>query len=57
MEGEHSVYTVQYVYKLGYTDKKEKKIFLINKEIQIGSVAKSYRRKGFLIYALFMNPA
>jgi hypothetical protein len=38
------------VYNLEYTDKKEKKIFLINKEIQNGSVAKSYRRKGFLIY-------
>ncbi len=41
------------MYKLGYTDKKEKKIFLINTKIQIGSVAKSYRRKawkGFLIY-------
>jgi hypothetical protein len=38
------------VYKLGYTDKKEKKNFLINKEIQIGLIAKSYRRKGFLIY-------
>jgi hypothetical protein len=35
-----------------YTDKKEKKIFLIFvcKEIQIGAVAKSYMRKGFLIY-------
>jgi hypothetical protein len=32
------------------TDKKEKKIFLIYKEIQMGSVAKSYMRKGFLIY-------
>jgi hypothetical protein len=31
------------------TDKKEKKIFLINKEIQSGPVAKSYIRKGFLI--------
>ncbi len=30
--------------------KKEKKIFLIYKEIQIGEVAKSYMRKGFLIY-------
>ncbi len=29
---------------------KEKKIFLINKEIQKGSGAKSYMRKGFLIY-------
>jgi hypothetical protein len=32
------------------TDKKEKEIFLIYKEIQMGSVAKSYMRKGFLIY-------
>jgi hypothetical protein len=35
---------------LTYTDKKEKEIFLIYKEIQRGSVAKSYMRKGFLIY-------
>ncbi len=33
-----------------HTNKKEKKIFLIYKEIQTGSVAKSYMRKGFLIY-------
>ncbi len=33
-----------------YTDKKAKKIFLIYKNIQMGSVAKSYMRKGFLIY-------
>jgi hypothetical protein len=33
-----------------YTDEKEKKIFLIYKEIQNGAVAKSYMRKGFLIY-------
>jgi hypothetical protein len=33
-----------------YTDKKEKKIFLIYKEIQTGAVARSYMRKGFLIY-------
>ncbi len=33
------------------TDKKEKEIFLIYREIQIGAVAKSYIRKGFLIYA------
>jgi hypothetical protein len=32
------------------TDKKEKNIFLIYKENQMGSVAKSYMRKGFLIY-------
>jgi hypothetical protein len=38
--------------KESYTDKKEKKIFLIYiyKEIQSGAVAKSYLRKGFLIY-------
>jgi hypothetical protein len=33
-----------------YTDKKENHIFLIYKEIQNGAVAKSYMRKGFLIY-------
>jgi hypothetical protein len=33
-----------------YTDKKENKIFLIYKEIQMGSSAKSYMTKGFLIY-------
>jgi hypothetical protein len=32
------------------TDKKEKKIFLKYKEIQSGIVAKSYVRKGFLIF-------
>ncbi len=31
------------------TDKKEKKMFLIYKEIELRSVAKSYVRKGFLI--------
>jgi hypothetical protein len=35
---------------LHYTDKKEKNIFLIYKEIQKGAVSKSYMRKGFLIY-------
>ncbi len=34
----------------GYTDKKENKIFLIYREIQMGLGAKSYMRKGFLIY-------
>ncbi len=29
------------------SDKKENKISLIHKEIQIGSVAKSYMRKGY----------
>ncbi len=33
-----------------YTDKKGNEIFLIYKESQMGSVAKSYNRKGFLIY-------
>jgi hypothetical protein len=33
-----------------YTDKKEKKIFHTYKEIKMGAVAKSYIRKGFLIY-------
>jgi hypothetical protein len=33
-----------------HTDKKEKKIFLIFMEIQLRSDAKSYMRKGFLIY-------
>ncbi len=33
-----------------YTDKKENNIFLKYKEIQMGSGAKSYIRKGFLIY-------
>jgi hypothetical protein len=32
------------------TDKKENSIFLIVKEFQNGAVAKSYMRKGFLIY-------
>jgi hypothetical protein len=33
-----------------HTDKKENKTFLIYREIQMGSGAKSYMRKGFLIY-------
>jgi hypothetical protein len=33
-----------------YTDKKEIKIFLIFKEIQSGAVAKSYMRKGILMF-------
>jgi hypothetical protein len=36
-----------------YTDKNENQIFLIYKEIQSGAVAKSYMRKGFLIYVLY----
>jgi hypothetical protein len=38
-----------------YTDKKENKIVLIFKEIQMGSGAKSYMRKGFLIYEEITN--
>jgi hypothetical protein len=39
-------------YHIVYTDKKQNKIVLIYKEIQMGAVDKSYRyiRKGFLIY-------
>jgi hypothetical protein len=33
-----------------HTDKKENQIFLIYREIQSGAVAKTYMRKGFLIY-------
>ncbi len=33
-----------------HTDKQENKIFHIYKEIQNGAVAKSYMKKGFLIY-------
>jgi hypothetical protein len=33
-----------------FNEKKENKIFLIYKEIQMGAVAKSYIRKGFLIH-------
>jgi hypothetical protein len=35
---------------LSRTDKKENQIFLMYREIQSGAVAKSYKRKGFLIY-------
>ncbi len=38
------------LYIHSYTDKKEKKIFLIYREIQSGAIAKSYIRNGFLIY-------
>jgi hypothetical protein len=33
-----------------YTEKKENPIFIIYKKIQKRAVAKSYMRKGFLIY-------
>jgi len=50
-----SFLTLHYITILPYTtsgisDIKENKIFLICKEIQSGAVAKSYMRKGFLIY-------
>jgi hypothetical protein len=35
---------------LFFTNKKENKIYLIYKEIQSGAFAKSYIKKGFLIY-------
>jgi hypothetical protein len=38
-----------------YTDKKDNQIFLIYKEIQSGAVAKSYMRKGLLIYGKCTN--
>ncbi len=37
-------------FKWSCTAKKENKIFLIYKEILMGSVAKAHLRKGFLIY-------
>jgi hypothetical protein len=40
---------------LAYTDKNVNKIFLIYSEIQSGAVAKSYMRKGFLIYEEMRN--
>jgi hypothetical protein len=42
-----------FVHYMGYTDKKENQTFLTYREIQsgaAGAVAKSYMRKGFLIY-------
>ncbi len=50
-EAKCSAYIHMYtMYACMYTDKIENKIFLLYKEIQMGSVAKSYIRKGFLIY-------
>ncbi len=40
----------QFLRDTAYTDKKENKIFLIYWKIQSGAVAKSYMRKGLLIY-------
>ncbi len=39
-----------------YADKEENEIFLIYKEIQMGSVVQSYMRKGFLIYEVAFFP-
>ncbi len=44
------VLTTEQLYYQTSLIKKENKIFLIYKEIQNGAVAKSYMRKGFLIY-------
>jgi hypothetical protein len=38
-----------------YTDKKEKKIFLIYEDIQMGAAAKSYMRERFLIFEEMAN--
>jgi hypothetical protein len=46
-EGQYRLFTCNL---LLHTDKKENHIFLIYKEIQEGAFAKSYMRKGFLIY-------
>jgi hypothetical protein len=40
----------RWVESTNYTDEKENKIFLICKEIQMGSVAMSYMTNGLLIY-------
>ncbi len=45
----HTVHCAQWVV-CTYTDKKENQIFLIYTEMQSVAVAKSYMRKGFLIY-------
>jgi hypothetical protein len=44
------MYVLQRIANYCITDKIENKIFLICKEILSGAVAKSYMRKGFLIY-------
>jgi hypothetical protein len=50
------VYVVVVKYKTSDTlIKNENKLFLIYKEIQAGLVAKSYMRKGFLIYEEMLN--
>jgi hypothetical protein len=44
------MYFHDFGFRTVYTDKKENHIFLIYREIQSAAVAKSYMRKGFLIY-------
>jgi hypothetical protein len=51
MEKIHMSSTIRPTHRLAqYTDKKEKKIFLIYKEIRNVAVAKSYMTNGLLIY-------
>jgi hypothetical protein len=45
-----NVMTYHFKRRNRYTDEKENQTFLIYREIQSGAVAKSYMRKGFLIY-------
>ncbi len=48
---EYRLSCADFAWKLcSYADKNENKIFLIYKEIKMGVIAKSYMRKGFLIY-------
>jgi hypothetical protein len=45
-----NVFVFLRIQHIQHADKKEKKIFLIYKEIQKGGVAKSYMSNGLLIY-------
>jgi hypothetical protein len=48
---EYGLSCADFAWKLySYADKNENEIFLKYKEIKMGAVAKSYMRKGFLIY-------
>jgi hypothetical protein len=51
-KGIKKIYIFLLLFRVYNTDKKENRIFLICKEIQVGSGAKSYARKGFLIYEI-----
>ncbi len=48
-EKQDIIFLAVHIFSL-YTDKKKFKKILIYKEIQSGAIAKSYMRKGFLIY-------